>query len=77
MDRKAIAYLVDLDDERLEREVVYSNQTGKSFRDPPRDILTHLAMHSHYHRGQIALLVRQAGEAPAVTDFVAFCRLGR
>jgi len=77
MDRKAIAYLAGLDDDSLEREIVYTNQTGKCFRNPPRDILTHLGMHSHYHRGQIALLVRQAGAAPAVTDFIAFCRLGR
>jgi uncharacterized damage-inducible protein DinB len=34
-------------------------------------------MHSHYHRGQIATLVRQAGATPAVTDFIVFCRLGR
>jgi uncharacterized damage-inducible protein DinB len=34
-------------------------------------------MHSHYHRGQIATLVRQIGATPAVTDFIAFCRLGR
>jgi uncharacterized damage-inducible protein DinB len=76
-DRRALAYLAALEQAAPEREIVYTNQTGKSFRNTPRDILTHLAMHSHYHRGQIATLVRQAGGAPAVTDFIAFCRLGR
>lgn len=76
-DRKGQAYLAGLDEDALERRIVYANQTGKSFRNTPRDILTHLGMHSHYHRGQIAILVRQAGAAPAVTDFIAFCRLGR
>jgi uncharacterized damage-inducible protein DinB len=66
-----------MDEDALGREIVYTNQTGKSFRNTPRDILTHLGMHSHYHRGQIAILVRQAGATPAVTDFIAFCRLGR
>lgn len=77
IDRKGQAYLAGVDEDALEREIVYANQTGKSFRNPPRDILTHLGMHSHYHRGQIAVLVRQAGATPAVTDFIAFCRLGR
>jgi uncharacterized damage-inducible protein DinB len=76
-DRMALAYLAALDDDSLGREIVYSNQTGKNFRNTPQDILTHLGMHSHYHRGQIAILVRQAGSTPAVTDFIAFCRLGR
>lgn len=77
MDRKGRAYLADIGEDALDREIAYTNQTGKSFRNPPRDILTHLGMHSHYHRGQIATLVRQAGATPAVTDFIAFCRLGR
>ena len=77
IDRKGLAYLAGLGDDALEPEIVYANQTGKTFRNPPRDILTHLGMHSHYHRGQIAILVRQAGATPAVTDFIAFCRLGR
>lgn len=77
MDRKGLAYLTGIDESALDREIVYTNQTGTSFRNPPRDILTHMGMHSHYHRGQIAILVRQAGATPAVTDFIAFCRLGR
>jgi uncharacterized damage-inducible protein DinB len=77
MDRQGLAYLAGLGDDALDREIIYTNQTGKAFRNPPRDILTHLVMHSHYHRGQIAILVRQAGAMPAVTDFIAFCRLGR
>ena len=76
-DRRALAYLAAVDDDSFGREIGYSNQTGKSFRNTPRDILTHLGMHSHYHRGQIAILVRQAGSTPAVTDFIVFCRLGR
>jgi uncharacterized damage-inducible protein DinB len=36
------------------------------------DICTHLLTHSHYHRGQIAALVRQAGGEPANTGFLGF-----
>jgi uncharacterized damage-inducible protein DinB len=34
------------------------------------DIATHVVFHSHYHRGQIASLVRAAGHTPAYTDFI-------
>jgi uncharacterized damage-inducible protein DinB len=34
------------------------------------DILMHVVMHSAYHRGQIALEVRCAGQTPAYTDFI-------
>ena len=37
-------------------------------------ILTQLYGHSLYHRGQIAMLVKQAGGQPAMTDFVYWCR---
>lgn len=77
LEAKGQAYLASAGEEDLDRQIVYTNQTGKSFSNPPRDILTHLGMHSQYHRGQIAILVRQAGAAPAVTDFIVFCRLGR
>ena len=77
IDKMAIAYVATQDEDSLGSEIVYTNQTGKSFRNTPRDILTHLGMHSHYHRGQIAILVRRAGSTPAVTDFIVFRRLGR
>lgn len=77
VELRGLAYLADLGEDTLEGELAYTNQTGKSFRNTPRDILTHLGMHSQYHRGQIAILVRRAGAAPAVTDFIVFCREGR
>jgi uncharacterized damage-inducible protein DinB len=33
-----------------------------------------VALHGSYHRGQIALLMRQGGGAPAATDYIAFVR---
>ena len=41
-----------------------------------RDILTHVTMHSAYHRGQIAADVRVAGFTPAYTDFIHAVRTG-
>jgi uncharacterized damage-inducible protein DinB len=36
------------------------------------DICTHILTHSHYHRGQIATLIRQAGGEPANTSLLGF-----
>lgn len=35
-------------------------------------LMQHVANHSTYHRGQIALMMRQLGTEPAVTDFHVF-----
>ena len=50
----------------LARTIRYSNTV--------EEILHHVAMHGMYHRGQVALGVRQAGGTPLATDFIAFLR---
>jgi|SRR5579883_2524820 uncharacterized damage-inducible protein DinB len=48
----------------------YKNSKGESWANTVADILTHVFMHSAYHRGQIAADVRQSGHTPAYTDFI-------
>jgi uncharacterized damage-inducible protein DinB len=40
-------------------------------------LMQHLANHSTYHRGQIALMMRQLGAEPLATDFHVFLAEGR
>ena len=40
-------------------------------------ILQHVANHSTYHRGQLALMLRQLGAVPLPTDFHVFLAEGR
>jgi len=40
-------------------------------------LMQHLANHSTYHRGQIALMLRQLGAEPLPTDFHVFLAEGR
>lgn len=40
-------------------------------------LMQHLANHSTYHRGQIAVMMRQLGAKPVATDFHLFLREGR
>ena len=68
------AYLERLTPDDLAREVAYKNSAGQAFSTPIMDILTHVAMHGAYHRGQVALRIRRDGGVPAATDFIAFVR---
>ena len=62
--------------ELLEQTVAYKNSKGEQWTSRVQDILTHVFMHSAYHRGQIAADMRQAGYAPAYTDFIHGVRQG-
>lgn len=66
--------VLDLTPESLEREISYRNSAGRSFVSTLEDILTHVALHGSYHRGQIAMLLRAADETPAPTDYIGFVR---
>jgi uncharacterized damage-inducible protein DinB len=48
----------------------YTNSKGEHFSSTIGDTAMHVAMHGAYHRGQIALLVRDAGAEPAYTDYI-------
>lgn len=69
--------LSELTEADLEREVEYRTSTGAPFRTSVVDILTHVALHGSYHRGQVALAMRQAGWQPVATDYVVHARMTR
>ena len=56
--------------------VSYVNSKGEAWRSTVGDILTHVVLHSSYHRGQIASHVRATGAEPAYTDFIHATRTG-
>ena len=62
------------DPKQHDRIIEYRNSTGRQFHNSIAEILLHVAMHGSYHRGQIALLARQGGGVPALTDYIAFTR---
>lgn len=68
------AYLARQTEETLQRPVHYRNSAGTEFDSRVDDILAHVAMHGAYHRGQVALALRQEGARPNPTDFIAFIR---
>lgn len=69
-------YIDALDEASLERMVQYVNTRGEPWSNSVRDILQHLIAHSAYHRGQLAVQLRDAGHSPPMTDFIHASRRG-
>jgi uncharacterized damage-inducible protein DinB len=64
-------FVVELTDELLERMVPARGTQIKLVH-----LMQHVANHSTYHRGQVALMMRQIGAEPATTDFHVFLAEG-
>jgi uncharacterized damage-inducible protein DinB len=72
---QSLLHLVDALDAGQQRRLVhYRNSAGAEFDSTIEDMLLQVATHGSYHRGQIALLLREAGAEPSPTDYIAFVR---
>jgi uncharacterized damage-inducible protein DinB len=60
----------------LDQPVAYRNSKGEDWSSAIGDILTHVLLHSSYHRGQVASELRAAGHAPVLTDYIHAVRQG-
>jgi uncharacterized damage-inducible protein DinB len=57
-------------------KIPYTNSKGEAWTNTVEEILTHVVIHSAYHRGQIASDVRASGGVPAYTDYIHAARQG-
>ena len=76
MGKRWSEYLASLTEDALAQSISYKNSKGESWSSTVLDILTHVTMHSAYHRGQIASHMRASGHTPAYTDFIHAVREG-
>ena len=60
----------------VSQSISYKNSMGEEWSSTIVDVLTHVIMHSAYHRGQIATHMRASGQTPAYTDFIHGVRQG-
>ncbi len=67
-------FVAKLEDATLPSRFEFSGTEGKTYSQTYQQALQHLLNHSTYHRGQIAVLMRQAGIKPIGTDLIAFYR---
>jgi uncharacterized damage-inducible protein DinB len=50
--------------------ISYQNTKGEAYQNTIKDIMFHIINHSSYHRGQVMMLVRNAGLEPIPTDYI-------
>ena len=67
-------FFTNLSNTDLDKLISYKNSKGKEFKNSVRDILTHVALHGQYHRGQINSRLRADGIEPVNVDFITFLR---
>jgi uncharacterized damage-inducible protein DinB len=67
-------FLNNLSNTDLDKLISYTNSKGEEFKNSVRDILTHVALHGHYHRGQINSRLRADCFEPVNIDFITFVR---
>ncbi|MCE7064338.1 DinB family protein [Dyadobacter sp. CY326] len=68
-------YLQLHDENDFKRVISYFNLKGLHCSNEIQDILTHVVNHSTYHRGQVALFIREHGFAPPSTDQIMYATL--
>ena len=74
IERRWVAYLANLSDADLARPIECTTENGRRFRWRLVDLLTQVFGHAWYHRGQIAMLVKDLGGEPVDTDYIYWDR---
>lgn len=68
-------FINEMSEQGPEKIISYTNTKGEKFESYLKDILTHLIVHSAYHRGQVALLIRPLFENFPYTDYIHYVRI--
>lgn len=72
-DAQWMDYINNTDD--FNRQLKYHNYVGDYFESNVEQIMIHLVNHGSYHRGQVAMLLRQKGFEPVNTDYITYDRV--
>jgi uncharacterized damage-inducible protein DinB len=82
--QQVAAYFNTINDQALERPLnipwaqYFEERIGKPPEDATlRDTMLQVTSHSSYHRGQVNARLRELGEEPPLTDFIAWVWLGK
>ncbi|HEY3025023.1 MAG TPA: DinB family protein [Pyrinomonadaceae bacterium] len=67
-------YLGVVTEQGLDAVQDFQTIKGDKYRLSIRDVLTHVMMHSMYHRGQVSLAIREDGGEPLQSDYSLFMR---
>lgn len=59
----------------FDRVLKYHNYVGDYYENNIQDIMIHLVNHGSYHRGQVAVLLKERGYEPVNTDLITYDRV--
>ena len=63
-------YIASLTDADLDRPLAYKDSRGAPNERPLWQLMTHVANHGTYHRGEVAMALTALGHSPGDLDFV-------
>ena len=72
--RNWLAYLEEHKMDTFEEMISYANSSGKKHESTIRQIINQVIGHGSYHRGQIAIKLRDMDLDPPVTDYIFYLR---
>jgi len=73
---RQLKFLKGLDPADTEQRIAYVNFQGVRWEYTLRQMVQHLVLHSAFHRGQLATMLRKLGTVLPNTDFQNFIDLG-
>jgi uncharacterized damage-inducible protein DinB len=74
IDERMRRLFATLTPDALSQEIAYTNLQGLPYRTALGEILLHLLMHGHYHRGKANVALHDAGVAAVGVDYIAWHR---
>jgi uncharacterized damage-inducible protein DinB len=74
VERRWVAYLAGLTEDNVLADIEWIGYDSKRRRWPLMDLLTQIFGHAWYHRGQVALLVKDLGGEPVDADYIFWNR---
>jgi uncharacterized damage-inducible protein DinB len=63
-------FIANLTEERLDAPLTYRDSSGTEQARPLWQLMTHVANHGTYHRGEIAMMLTDLGHSPGDIDFI-------
>ncbi len=72
VERQQAQFIDRLTDVELRERVSYENLQDQRWEYTRGQMIQHVVNHSSYHRGQVAVLLKQLGKTPNATDFLVF-----
>ena len=69
---RQLSFLTSLPPSAADQVITYVNFQGQTWAYPLRDMVQHLIVHSAFHRGQVASLLRHLGAVPPHTDYLVY-----